>query len=143
MEAWRRSLKEADAKEKAKQERILAAKTANVKEMFRLNAINLKRKEAEERVLKEEEAKQLREALRAEELAKEKELAHTAERAAVRSLCVYYVLSVTLIRPHHVSRPTHAVIEATYPHSLSTDMCTGSQAVPSLFEKPLKPRGGG
>lgn len=82
IEDWRRALADANRKEAEKQEAIHAAKTANVKEMFRLNAINTKRLEEKERVIKEEEAKMLKVALDAERLAAEKEKAHTAERAA-------------------------------------------------------------
>lgn len=82
VEAWRKALNEANAAEIAKNERIHAAKTANVKEMFRLNAENMKRQLAKEKLLQEEEEKLLKVALQLEKDAKLKEEAHTAERAA-------------------------------------------------------------
>jgi len=82
VEAWRKALDEANAAEIAKNKRIHDAKTANVKEMFMLNAENMKRKAEEEKLLKDEEEKLLEVALRLEQEAKEKEEAHTAERAA-------------------------------------------------------------
>merc|ERR1711939_955388 len=68
--------------EKEKNERIHAAKTANVKEMFRLNKINIQKAAEKEAEIKAEEAKMLQAALEAEKLAKKAEEAHTAERAA-------------------------------------------------------------
>merc|ERR1719482_502620 len=82
VEMWREALREADRKEKAKNERVHAAKTSNVKEMFRLNKINIQKAAEKQAVIDAEEAKLLRAALEAEQLAKKAEEAHTAERAA-------------------------------------------------------------
>lgn len=82
VEEWRRALAEANRAEADKQTRIHEAKASNVKEMFRLNAINTKRLAAKEKLIKDEEAKMLKRALEDERLEAEKEKAHTAERAA-------------------------------------------------------------
>jgi len=82
VEAWRARLAEANKKEAAKQKAVHAAKEANVKEMFRLNKLNIKRQEEDEAKIKAEEARFLAQALELERQDKLKEQAHTAERAA-------------------------------------------------------------
>merc|ERR1711937_269057 len=82
VEAWRARLKEANEKELAKQKAVHADKEANVREMFRLNKLNIKRQEEDEAMIKAEEAKFLAQALELERQDKLKEQAHTAERAA-------------------------------------------------------------
>jgi len=82
VEAWRESLAAANAAEKAMNQRIHDAKTANVKEMFALNRANMARLAREEAKLKAEDQKRLDEALEIEKQERLKDEAHTAERAA-------------------------------------------------------------
>jgi len=82
VQAWLKALAEANAAEVAKNKRIHDAKTANVKEMFALNAQNIERAKKAQAILDAEEEKMLKHALELERLDKLKEEAHTAERAA-------------------------------------------------------------